>query len=165
MLEASGKSLFYAQGLCFSCTRCSACCRHESGFVFLSGKDAVMLIAALKMEYRKFIHAYCRWVPSVNGTEQLSLKEKSNFDCIFWAFSEAAQTGGCSVYEARPLQCRAFPFWPSIVGDKSSWKSAAGECPGMNRGILHSGDTIEKWLAERRKEPIISRNIQSGGDT
>jgi len=144
---------FYAQGLRFSCTRCSACCRHESGFVFLSESDAARLGAALNMGYGEFTGAYCRWVPSENGLERLSLKEKSNYDCIFWGEGK-----GCSVYEARPLQCRAFPFWPSVLSSEESWEVTASGCPGMGCGPVFSADSMEKWLDLRQNEPIIFRN-------
>jgi Fe-S-cluster containining protein len=144
---------FYAQGLRFSCARCSACCRHEEGFVFLSGKDASLLGEALNMEFQEFTKAFCRWVPAADGIDKLSLKEKSNFDCIFW------KQNGCSVYEARPLQCRAFPFWHSVLSSKANWNLTAKSCPGIGQGTLHSRDYIKKWLAIRQKEPIISRSI------
>jgi Fe-S-cluster containining protein len=161
MLEEAEKSPFYAQGLRFSCTRCSACCRFESGFVFLSEKDATLLGDALNMEYKSFTEAYCRWIPAENGDFQLSLKEKSNYDCIFWAKSPIE---GCMVYEKRPLQCRSYPFWPTIVNDKDSWEVNARSCPGMGSGKLHSGDSVKKWLAARKKEPIISKNNISTGE-
>ena len=151
MVENAGGGSFYAQGLRFTCVRCSGCCRHESGFVFLSVKDTSFLVAALKMEYGEFIGTFCRWVPSAAGEEQLSLKEKSNYDCIFWAAE------GCSVYEARPLQCRAFPFWAQVVDSRENWKATAMSCPGMDQGALHARDSIENWLAQRQNEPIISR--------
>ena len=141
---------FYAQGLRFSCTRCSACCRYEEGYVFLSGKDVSLLAEALKVEYEEFKEIYCRWIPLLNGKKQLSLKEKANYDCILW-------DRGCSVYESRPLQCRAFPFWPHAVGSRSAWEAVSVDCPGIGRGDLHSGDSIEKWLALQQNEPIISR--------
>ena len=105
------------------------------------------------MGYNEFIAAYCRWIPAAGGCRQLSLKEKSNYDCIFWI--KKGREGGCSVYETRPLQCRAFPFWSTVVSSQSSWKATAADCPGMGRGVLHSRDSIEKWLAQRQKEPII----------
>jgi len=145
---------FYAQGLLFSCTRCSACCRYESGFVFLSEKDASRLGAVFNMEYGEFAAAFCRWVPSENGKERLSLKEKSNYDCIFWS-----QEKGCTVYESRPVQCRAFPFWSSVLNSRESWESTAAGCPGIGQGALFSADSMEKWLALRQNEPIIFRNI------
>ena len=150
--NTSVDSCFYAGGLRFSCKRCSACCRHEAGFVFLSEKDVASLKTALIMELEEFLEIYCRWIPMGNGKDSLSLKEKSNFDCIFW------QIDGCSVYGTRPLQCRAFPFWSSVVADKEAWEMAAKECPGMNSGDLHSHESIKNWLVIRKKEPIISRN-------
>ena len=155
MPKESEKSPFYAQGLRFSCTRCSVCCRYESGFVFLSEKDASLLGDALNMGFSAFTEAYCRWIRAENGDLQLSLKEKSNYDCIFWA-KEPVE--GCAVYDKRPLQCRSFPFWPSIVDSKDNWEMAARDCPGMGRGKLHSQDSINKWLTAREEEPIISRN-------
>jgi len=161
MLKEAEKSPFYAQGLLFSCTRCSACCRFESGFVFLSEKDASLLSSALNMGFKSFTETYCRWVPSENGKFQLSLKEKSNYDCIFWAEKPVE---GCMVYAQRPLQCRAFPFWPSIVNVKKNWEITARDCPGMGKGKHHSLESIGEWLDAREREPIISRSDLSGGE-
>lgn len=156
MGEVSEKGCFYSQGLRFSCIRCSACCRFEAGYVFISRNDASLLCTALSVDYDGLLEAYCRWVPENSGKSQLSLKEKSNYDCIFW---DSGQGEGCSVYEARPLQCRTFPFWASVMRSKSSWKMTARDCPGMNQGALHSGDSIEKMLAMRQMEPVITKSI------
>ena len=142
--------IFYEEGLRFACVQCSACCRFESGFVFLSRKDSSMLGEALKLGFSEFEKVYCRWIPSSDGTFKLSLKEKSNYDCIFWK-------DGCQVYEKRPLQCRAFPFWPSIMDFQANWELTGANCPGMGKGPLHSRETIEKWLALQLKEPIITK--------
>jgi Fe-S-cluster containining protein len=101
------------------------------------------------MQYTEFIALYCRWAPGLDGVEQLSLKEKANYDCIFWK-------NGCSVYEARPLQCRTFPFWPSILRSAGSWEAVS--CPGRGKGALHSMKEIECTLARQRTEPVIRRN-------
>ena len=158
MPETTGKSRFYAnghfysQGLRFSCTRCSACCRYESGFVFLSNRDVTTLEAALKLGHNDFMDRYCRWVPDDDGKSRLSLKEKFNYDCVFWA-----KEIGCRVYEARPLQCVTFPFWPSVLNNEDSWEMTARECPGMNQGVTHSPGSIEKLLSGQRNEPIIEQ--------
>ncbi|GHT95055.1 zinc/iron-chelating domain-containing protein [Spirochaetia bacterium] len=141
---------FYAQGLRFSCRRCSGCCRHESGYVFLSEKDLGLLAAKLSMKTNEFMAAYCRWVYSGPGGEVLSLKEKSNYDCIFWK-------EGCSVYDARPLQCRTFPFWQSNVASSESWNRAAAFCPGMGTGTVHTGGQIESCLAGERENHIMRK--------
>ncbi|MDR3335401.1 MAG: YkgJ family cysteine cluster protein [Treponema sp.] len=143
------KQLF-TEGLCFSCTRCSTCCRYESGFVFLTKKDANLLAATVQVDYTDFVDTYCRWVPMGQGREQLSLREKPNYDCIFWE-------NGCSVYEGRPLQCRTFPFWEVLLAVPGAWQAAAASCPGMGTGMLHTQDEIEAAIIRQRTEPVIAR--------
>jgi len=157
MLKTPEKSPFYAQGLRFSCVRCSTCCRFESGFVFLSRKDASLLCDALNVGEKEFTETYCRWIRSEKEAYLLSLKEKSNRDCIFWS---AEPREGCVVYNSRPIQCRSFPFWESVLNEKSSWDMTAKSCPGMGSGTLYSQNSIEKWLAARSKEPIMSRSFK-----
>jgi Fe-S-cluster containining protein len=142
---------FYASGLKFSCKRCSSCCRYDAGYVFLSENDLKKLIAELKMDRNVFIKSYCRWVKdSQNGNEVLSLKEKSNKDCILW-------NSGCLVYLARPVQCSTFPFWKSIVASARAWQIAATGCQGMNTGRLYSEKTISRYIKKRTSESIIIR--------
>jgi Fe-S-cluster containining protein len=144
----SQKPPFYAQGLRFSCSRCSECCRIDPGFVFLRKHDVEQLVSTLKMEYTEFVQRYCRWVPNIGGEEQLSLKEKANYDCVFWS-------NGCALYEARPLQCRTYPFWPSMTASQKAWETS--RCAGMGTGTLYSREEIEALLARQRAEPIIAR--------
>jgi Fe-S-cluster containining protein len=148
------KELFYADGLKFSCKRCSSCCRYDQGFVFLTEKDLKKLSFALKTDENSVINSYCRWVTDRKGDEVLSLKEKSNKDCILW-------DEGCIVYPERPVQCASFPFWDYIIASKQGWEIAAGSCPGMNSGELHTRSEIEKISASRSCEKVIRK---TGGD-
>jgi Fe-S-cluster containining protein len=100
------------------------------------------------MKYTGIVENYCRWVSVPGGYEQLSLKEKSNFDCIFWE-------RGCTVYKSRPLQCRTFPFWESIVFSRQAWESLA--CPGAGKGGIHSGEYIAGCVEQRKAEPVLQR--------
>jgi Fe-S-cluster containining protein len=143
-------SQFYASGLKFSCKRCSSCCRYDPGFVYLSEKDLEKLTAELKLDRNSFLDKYCRWIKGLEGKKFLSLKEKSNKDCILW-------DSGCIVYTARPLQCRAFPFWDNILYSAQSWKMTASACPGMNKGELHTEKAIQEYIKLRETEPIINR--------
>jgi Fe-S-cluster containining protein len=118
--------------------------------VYLSEKDMEKLMARLVMDRNSFIKTYCRWVSDWRGKKVLSLKEKSNKDCILW-------DKGCLAYTARPLQCRAFPFWNSIISSVKSWEMAASGCPGMNFGHLHSADEIDAFINARITEPIIEK--------
>ncbi|MDR0290759.1 MAG: YkgJ family cysteine cluster protein [Treponema sp.] len=147
-----GDKPFHAAGLRFSCKRCSSCCRLESGFVYLSENDLSRLANEFKMEYTAFIQTWCRWVSFEQDSERLALKEKSNYDCIFWA-------GGCKAYQARPLQCRTFPFWDAVLCSPDAWKNTALGCPGMNSGELHSREKIESCLCQMEEELVIERKI------
>ncbi|HDQ14906.1 MAG TPA: YkgJ family cysteine cluster protein [Sediminispirochaeta sp.] len=139
---------FYNEGLRFECTRCSRCCRHEPGYVFLSYNDLPRLLDKFEMSRENFIQKYCRAV-LINGVYRLSLKEKENYDCLFW------EDGGCRIYEARPLQCRSFPFWASYLSESRQWQALGDSCPGVNRGPVHSREEIEQWLALREREPLM----------
>jgi uncharacterized protein len=148
---------FYDEGLRFECTRCSRCCRHEPGYVFLSAVDLQRLAQYLQMTENEVVDRYCRIV-DVLGVRRISLREHDNYDCIFWAPGKE-----CTVYEGRPLQCRAFPFWPANLGRLSDWQQAARRCPGIGRGALHSRRTIEKWLRRREQEPFLNPPAGQGG--
>ncbi|GMO23016.1 MAG: YkgJ family cysteine cluster protein [Termitinemataceae bacterium] len=145
------KGLFYEKGLRWQCIRCSDCCRHESGFVFLSQNDAETLARFLNMPFEYFIPTYCRWVALDNQIEMLSLKETSSNDCFFWK-------QGCSVYAARPAQCRTYPFWESFLVDEETWKNATASCPGVGTGRLYSREYIDECIAaERAAQPLTRR--------
>ena len=139
---------FYSDGLRFGCTRCSKCCRHTPGYVFLSEADIGPLLRALTVSRQVFLQKYCRRV-RFGPVQRLSLKEKPNVDCILW------EAGGCSVYKARPLQCRSFPFWSSCLVSVQEWQFRGRQCPGIGTGPLHNREEIEDWLAQRIKEPFI----------
>jgi hypothetical protein len=64
-----------------------------------------------------------------------SLVEKSNGDCVFY-------DKGCTVYPARPVQCRTFPFWSENLESRSAWAEASTECPGVGKGKLYSLESI-----------------------
>jgi Fe-S-cluster containining protein len=154
MRKDTPETQFFAEGLNFSCIRCSSCCRHEPGFVFLSEADLALLVKGLQMGYNEVMKTYCRWIKAEGDLERLSLKEKSNYDCVFWQ-------AGCSVYEYRPLQCKAFPFWHSNLASPEAWEGAAAFCPGMGKGKLHTAAVINNWLARRRAEPLVTRKGKS----
>lgn len=139
---------FYREGLRFACTRCSDCCRHTPGYVFLSESDLARVANYLAIDTAEARSRYCRRI-DIGGFGRVSLKEKANLDCILW------EDGGCSVYEARPLQCRSFPFWSSNLSSRESWEDAARACPGIGQGRMHGRSRIERWLARRLADPLL----------
>jgi len=119
--------------------RCSNCCRHSPGYVFLILKDIQRLLLGTGLDLQSFRERYCREVV-LSGIHRISLTEKANYDCIFW------EKDGCSVYRYRPMQCRSYPFWSGNLVSLHSWEQLKSSCPGIGVGRLHSRREIERWL-------------------
>ena len=133
---------FYKDGLKFSCKQCSYCCCGFAGVVRLSKEDLDRLVEWSGLTEEQFLQVYCRHVEDYDGSTFLSLRDLSNNSCILW------EKGGCSAYQARPLQCRTYPFWKSVLKSEDTWKEEAKTCPGINTGLLHSREEIDAELSK-----------------
>jgi uncharacterized protein len=157
MMRAMAAPSFWQQGLQFHCTQCSKCCRHDSGFVFLSAQDLDRLLEWSQLPAVEFVERYCTWVP-FGPDAHLSLSEQDNKDCVFWS------DGGCSVYPARPLQCRTYPFWETIVDEEEHWREERTECPGIGLGAPRSAEEVASFVADRRGAPPLLRSSFRNGE-
>ncbi len=133
-------SPWYRDGLAFSCTRCGACCTGAPGFVWVSLEEIAQLAALRGDTPERFAAKYVRQVG-----ERYSLIERPGGDCIFWE-----KDAGCTVYPARPIQCRTWPFWPENVETPADWKHVRKVCPGSGHGRLYS---VEEILSSVEKTP------------
>ena len=139
-----GAKPWYASGLHFTCTGCGQCCTGpESGYVFVDEDEILAMAAALELDVDTFGARYLRMTP--DGAYSLT-ERPDNLDCVFWV-----EEVGCQVYEARPTQCRTYPFWPEVVESREAWEEEAESCPGIEEG------------GERYTRARIER-IVSGGD-
>ena len=142
-------STFYDNGLRFECNRCSCCCRIKPGFVYLSRRDLTNLCIWFKLNDKTFIEKYCRWVIFYDNTEVLCLKETEAYDCVLWS------KDGCTAYENRPVQCSTYPFWSHFLEHECDWDDNERDCPGINKGRLHTKEEIEAQLNEyENNEPL-----------
>ncbi|QDU95864.1 YkgJ family cysteine cluster protein [Lignipirellula cremea] len=126
---------WYAGGLQFECTGCGDCCTGTPGYVWVSEEEIAVLAAHLETDIDNFEKFYVRRIGARKSLKELP---QVNFDCIF--LDEARR---CTVYEARPLQCRTWPFWDSNLKTKETWKQTCSVCPGSGEGKLHSIEQIE----------------------
>lgn len=136
--EIIKKEVFYEQGLRFECQGSGKCCTShgEFGFVFLTVEDQKRFAKHLKISVNDFHQKYC---DQTQGIWHLK-EEKGRPDCLF------LKDKRCSVYEARPNQCRTWPFWSDVMNAKA-WKSeVASFCPGVGKGKLWSKAEIEKSM-------------------
>jgi Fe-S-cluster containining protein len=123
---------WYKDGLRFSCTRCGHCCTGEPGFVWVEDRD-LAAIAKLRGQSVEEVRAlYTRWTDRGR-----TLREKLDGDCVFYD-----RETGCTIYPARPPQCRTWPFWESNVETPETWRHTCDICPGSGKGELIPAEEI-----------------------
>lgn len=140
----------FENGLTFTCIQCSRCCRHDPGYVFLSKSDLQAIADYLSLTVEEVKSTFCTRVGFSQDFSMISLLEKDNHDCIFW------EDGGCRVYQARPIQCRTYPFWSSVLAGPEGWEREKRQCPGIGQGRHYSCEEIEQLLELRkRNSPVM----------
>ena len=134
-------AFYEPKGLAFTCSACGDCCTGDPGHVWVNEAEIAALAGALDLTVPTFEEQYVRKVGS-----RRSLFERFNGDCILFD----GATRRCTVYEARPTQCRTWPFWPSNVESPEAWAETCEACPGSGQGQLHSVASIRARLREHQ---------------
>ena len=127
------KEKWYAEGLRFECQRCGDCCRGQPGYVWVMPEEAKEIAEFLSLPREEFAEKYLRKAGSHD-----SLTELPDGRCAFYGEE------GCKIYPVRPMQCRTFPFWRSILVSVEEWWQCQGSCPGAGKGKLYSAEEIEE---------------------
>jgi hypothetical protein len=114
---------WWRDGVRFSCQGSGRCCvsRGAYGHVYLTLEDRRRLAAALGLPTREFTRRHCA------KTDGLFHLNDPGPDCRF------LEDRRCGVYEARPTQCRTWPFWPESMNPRA-WTAIAAYCPGVGKG-------------------------------
>jgi Fe-S-cluster containining protein len=154
VLETSGK---------FVCKNLGNCCTNPAAPVNLSVGDLLRIMKYThKTAEELFGHAWSG-VPFGNPVNKLSYSVEPGLDtpCHFW------RNGKCSIYKARPINCRLFPYWILAEIPKDHIKEnftredlcCAYNCHPSNeqkkkykRYVNHLGKIIEK-------EAIVTQEI------
>lgn len=132
------KEPWFKDGLRFQCTQCGDCCTGAPGYVWVNKAEIEALAAQVGMTVPDFEAKYVRDV----GVRK-SLIEYENGDCVF--FDNQARK--CTVYEARPRQCKTWPFWDSNVRTPAAWEQTCEACPGSGKGKVYSVEEVLKSVA------------------
>ena len=138
------KKTWWSEGLKFQCQGSGKCCTShgEYGFVFLTKEDCQRMADHLEMSLSSFTRKYCQ-----RSQGYFHLKEEPQKpDCLF------LKEKRCSIYEARPTQCRTWPFWPDVMNAKTWKKEVVTFCPGVGKG---------KTVAAAKIQAILNEQIQS----
>ncbi len=107
----------------FKCSGCGECCRW-TGSVLLTDADLPRLATHLGLSEQNFIDKHTQLSPN---RRQLALFNQADGSCAF------LKGDRCSIYEARPEQCRTFPY---------AWSVSSG-CPELDQ-LLAQQKNIEQ---------------------
>jgi len=106
-----------------ACATCQGrCCTGESGYIYVT-KDEIKAIAeVLNIDINELRVKYL-----FKKGYKYSIKEfkyNDSYECVFYD----RESNGCRVYNARPSQCKTFPFWDYY---KTRVDELKQECPGI----------------------------------
>ncbi len=133
---------WYSEGLRFECSECGDCCTGAPGYVWVNKAESTLIANKLGIDdVEEFLDKYTRKI----GIRR-SLKEFPNGDCVFFE----TEARNCSVYEARPRQCKTWPFWSSNLKTPEDWERTCNDCPGSGTGKLFQIDEIEERRDQMR---------------
>ena len=143
-MTGGSEATWYADGLRFACTGCGRCCTGTSGYVWVSREEIVRLAERFELSLDEFGRRFLRRVGS-----RYALVDRAEGRCAFLIGKT------CSVYEDRPAQCRAFPWWPVNLSSQEAWQLAAETCEGISDDAPLVGfDVIEPLRVDAEKAGI-----------
>ncbi len=121
-----------------ACETCGGkCCVGESGYIFLSLKEAEQIAKFLSCSLEDFAKKYL-----IKVGYRFSLVEKpyqNGFACVF--FDE--QKKCCKIYPLRPKQCVDFPFWEKCKGKKCEELT---ELFAMCKGVVNPANSVNSLI-------------------
>jgi hypothetical protein len=120
---------------------CGECCtaRGEYAHVYLNADEQLALAVELGLGLAEFRRRYT--FEDEYGWTQLLFESEA---CVFLE----PGTKRCTVYGARPTQCRTFPFWRDLV-EKGRWTDGARKlCEGIGRGSVQPPEVVEARMLE-----------------
>jgi len=127
---------FFKKGINFKCQGSANCCvsRGSYGYVYLSKKDLIKIAKYLNVSINLFKKKYCQYSDGYLHLKEINI----NGNCQF------LENKKCSIYTARPIQCRTWPFWKENMNAKKWNKELIYFCPGIGKGAIVSFSEIKK---------------------
>lgn len=121
---------FECQPDCFKCCSKPGLVYFDTEDIRNASKNLGLTTAKLKSEF----------LEKEDGHWHINVEEDK--PCPFLDFT------GCVIHEAKPRQCRTYPFWRENLHSKNLWKLTAGFCPGIGKGPIVPPESIKKMLED-----------------
>lgn len=109
-----------------ACSTCQGrCCTGESGYIYVNKSEIQNISDLLNLDINEFTSKYL-----YKKGYKYSIKEheyNDSYECVFYD----RNSNGCNIYNARPNQCKTFPFWDYY---KTRVEELKLECSGIFTG-------------------------------
>lgn len=140
-IKPKKKGKWWEEGIRFECQGSGNCClsRGQYGYVYLTQTDRKKMSESLGLTLQDFTKKYCEFS---DGLFHLKNDSESE-ECLF------LKKNRCTVYSARPTQCKTWPFWPENMNAKSWNKEVKSFCPGVGKGPIVPASQIREALNEQ----------------
>ena len=142
---------------------CGECCRGlKEGEVYLYLEDIKRLSDVLKLKgtegLRQFAEKYLKITNDSFYWKKPGAQRRKKYFIKTLGFKfigddehcEFLMGNKCSIHEARPFQCRCFPFWQMMIKSPKEIREYAKKCPGLRdlnseNAKYYSGEEIYDW--------------------
>ena len=151
-------------GIEFSCQMCGDCCRgFNEGEVYIYQSDIFRLAKFFNLKRKSELKEFAKKHFKIIGDSFYwkGSREKFGrlykFDTIGFKFTGNDEhcefldnNNRCTIHEARPFQCRAFPFWKMMVTSSKNLLDYAEKCKGLQtlKGKFYPCEEILNWAEE-----------------
>jgi len=106
------------------CDTCEGnCCIGESGNIWINKQEIENLSSHLDISLEELRVRFLEKRGYKYSIKEVKLSS-DNYACVFFNLEKKQ----CSIYEARPIQCRTFPFWDYFKNHK---EEVIKECPAI----------------------------------
>jgi Fe-S-cluster containining protein len=145
---------WYKDGLRFQCTECGQCCTGAPGYVWVNDQEIADMAEFLAISVDTFKKQYLRRCD--NRWALVELKSQK-YDCVFLNGKK------CLVYNARPTQCRTFPWWKENLNTEESWKIAGRDCEGINdqAPIVPYSQIVQLLRENESRKQLFADNVKA----
>lgn len=121
LIKKEGFSYSFDPSGCDSCG--GNCCIGDSGYIWITENEITRLAQHLNLTINEVGFKYLMRTGFKYSIKEIQL-DSDNYACVFFDLKKRQ----CSIYDARPQQCRTFPFWDYY---KENVEEVKKECPAI----------------------------------
>jgi Fe-S-cluster containining protein len=135
---------WYDGGVRFACQRCGNCCTGVGSVVRLTRREIEALARSRGLTPGKFVEDHTR--------ERLGMRVLLDTEGGACEWLDRAEDGttSCRVQDAKPDQCRSYPFWPRKLATREAWEREGEGCRGIGQGELIPREEVDRLLGREQ---------------